>query len=158
MGERCLVDLRCSVLLLRAGSLLLCQRSSSVAFWTLPGGSPRADESTTAAVREVYEETGLKVTVDRVFMTLETINLPDAPYRRLEVIFEGSERDYTAAPRQLEGGSAPALVPIEQLEGKDLRPPISREIQAFVDPRSGPAWANQWTVPWMSTPWLADEF
>ena len=92
-----------------------------MAFWTLPGGSPRADESTTAAaVREVYEETGLKVTVDRVFMTLETISQPDAPYRRLEVIFDGSEHDYTAAPRQLEGGLAPAFVPIEQLEARTL--------------------------------------
>lgn len=158
MSEHCVVDLRCSVLLLRAGAVLLCQRSSSVAFWTLPGGSPRPDESSpAAAVREVYEETGLKVTVDRVFMTLETISQPYAPHRRIEVIFEGSERDYTAVPRQLEEGLAPVFMPIKQLEGKDLRPPISQEVQAFVEPRSGPAWANQWTVPWMSSPWLAEE-
>ena len=54
-----LVNVRCSALVFRGDSVLLCRRSEDEDTWVLPGGTPRLGEGTAAAAeREVLEETG----------------------------------------------------------------------------------------------------
>ena len=75
--QKILVNLRCSAMILRNQSVLLCRRVHSDDTWVLPGGTPRLGEGTAlSAQREVHEETGLQVTVDRVAFVLETTS-PD---------------------------------------------------------------------------------
>ena len=151
VAEQCLVNFRCSVLLIRAASILLCRRSGPPEFWTLPGGSPEEGEgATAAAVREVYEETGLKVTVSHVLTVFETVR-PDGSPRRLDVVFRGQERDFSAAPRRLEIDLAPAFVPLDALDKTNLMPPIVPDIRALAttaavsDKATGAAWLSR---PW----------
>jgi 8-oxo-dGTP diphosphatase len=62
MNDQNPVNLRCSAVVFRGESVLLCRRSSSEDTWVLPGGTPRAGEgSAMAARREVAEETGLQI-------------------------------------------------------------------------------------------------
>ena len=65
------------------GQLLLVLRSHEpeAGYWTVPGGRVEPGESLeAAAVREVFEETGLHIVVEREVWSLDLANGPDEVY------------------------------------------------------------------------------
>lgn len=133
-GDGAPTDLRCSVLLFRAASVLLCQRTDLEDTWVLPGGTPRRDESTAnAARREVREETGLNVDVERVAFVMETAGWEE-PGRRVEIVFLGSERDRSLQPEQVEDHLRPVFVELADLDKVGLRPPVAGYIRGLGRP------------------------
>jgi len=134
------VDLRCSVLLFRDDSVLLCRRTDREDVWVLPGGTPRGGEGTAAAAqREVEEETGIKVAAERVAFVLETSSW-NRMYHRIEIVFLGADRDRRTVPAQLEENLEPSFVPLADLDKIGLRPPMAGYIRGFA--RSGQATAS----------------
>ncbi len=135
-GDGALVPLRCSVLFFRDDSLLLCRRTDLDDTWVLPGGTPRAGESTAAAARrEVLEETGLHVAAERIAFVLETSDWTRT-HHLIEIVFLASERDRSAVPHQVEDRLEPAFVPLGTLAEVRLRPAaLAGYVRGFV--RSG---------------------
>jgi 8-oxo-dGTP diphosphatase len=80
-------------LVVRANRLLLCRLSadatSNVGEWTLPGGGIEfGEEPAAAVVREVFEETGLHVSVtELVAVDSRTFELEDQKLHNLRIIF-----------------------------------------------------------------------
>lgn len=130
------VDLRCSAVVFRAQAVLLVQRlGEGRDDWVLPGGYPRPGETTAAcARREVYEETGLRVDPSRCAFVLETID-PARTQRTIEVVFLATEDSPRSAPEPLEDGLQPAFVPLDDLAGLHLRPPLAGHLRSLADPR-----------------------
>ncbi len=127
--DRVLVNLRCSAMVLRDDTVLLCHRPNNGDDWVLPGGTPRLGEGTAiAAQREVEEETGLQVTIDRVAFVLETTSR-DWDHHLIEIVFVGKERNTGAAPKQSEPGLSPSFVLLDELDRIGLRPPIAGYIR-----------------------------
>lgn len=125
------VNLRCSAMILRDQSVLLCRRVHSDDTWVLPGGTPQLGEGTAlSAQREVHEETGIQVAVDRVAFVLETTS-PDWEHHLIEIVFVGKEWDPNATPLQQEPGLVPSFVPLDELDGIGLRPPIAGYIRGY---------------------------
>ena len=129
--DKILVNLRCSAIVFRNDTVLLCHRPNSDGTWVLPGGTPRLGEGTAiAAQREVEEETGLQLTIDRIAFVLETTDR-DWSHHLIEIVFVGKERNANAAPRQRESGLLPSFVPLEELDQIRLRPPIAGYVRGF---------------------------
>lgn len=128
-----LVPLRCSVLFFRNDSLLVCRRTDMDDIWVLPGGTPRAGESSAAAARrEVLEETGLDIAAERVAFVLETSDW-ERTHHLIEIVFLASERDRSALPQRLEEHLEPTFVSLDALATLRLRPPsITGYIRGFV--------------------------
>jgi 8-oxo-dGTP diphosphatase len=145
MGDQAPVDLRCSAVVFRADSVLLCQRPTGE--WVLPGGTPRHGEGSAACVlREVREETGLRVDPQRVAFVLEATNL-DHGQHLIEIVFHASPIDNHADPRPVETGLDPHYVPVAQLPRLALRPPIAgyiRALHAAPHLRAGVYLGNVW--------------
>lgn len=147
------VNLRCSVLLFRNGAVLLCRRTTRVDLWVLPGGTPNMGEGAAAAARrEVEEETGLHVGIERVAFVLETSSW-DRDHHLIEIVFLGSERDRSLEPRQMEEHLDPAFVSLDDLVKVGLRPPIAGYIRGFAQRHSPTAayLGNVWR-PEIETP------
>lgn len=124
------VNVRCSAVVIRNSSVLLLSRGRGED-WVLPGGTPRLWESVAScARREVAEETGLHVTVDRVAFVLEASNPADGIHL-LDLVFTTTETDRTAAPRELERGLTPTFYPLEEIGGLPLRPPIAGHLRGL---------------------------
>jgi 8-oxo-dGTP pyrophosphatase MutT (NUDIX family) len=126
MLDRSLVELRCSAIVFRGDDvLLLRRRRNGTIDWVLPGGHPRPREGTAACVvREVLEETGLRVDASGVAFLLETTD-PAGERRLVELVFLASEPAGQIAPRVLEPGLEPVFVPVEDTPGLILRPPLA---------------------------------
>ena len=96
------ISVRASILFFRGDRVLLCRRTDEEDVWVLPGGTPaRGDGTTTAALREIAEETGLQVAAERVVFVLEATS-SGGDQHLIEIVFLGSERDHHAEPEQLE--------------------------------------------------------
>lgn len=125
-----LVDLRCSALILRRDSVLLCHKTDEDV-WVLPGGTPKASEGTaSAAEREIAEETGLSISAGHIAFVLETTSR-DASHHLIEIVFLGLEANVSAVPEQREEGLIPSFASLEDLGDLKLRPPISGYIRGF---------------------------
>jgi 8-oxo-dGTP diphosphatase len=107
------INVRCSAIIFRGDQLLLLRRErNGVVDWALPGGTPNPHESVAScARREVNEETGLHVGVDRVFTATET--------------------DRRAQPEAREPGLTPDFVAVADLASVALRPPIAVHLRAL---------------------------
>ncbi len=127
-----LVQLRCSAVVFRGGSVLLLQRRRDhTRDWVLPGGSPRAREGAAAcARREVAEETGLQVDISRVAFVLETSN-QQARTHVVEIVFLAGLSDQRTQPQPREEGLTPVFQPVDALGQLDLRPPLGGHIRAL---------------------------
>ena len=98
------------------------------------------------ARREVFEETGLHVDPSRVAFVLEVLG-PDGGPRTVDIVFAAADATPTAEPEQQEPGLAPAFVPVEEIGGLDLRPPLAGHIRGMVGRRGqlyAPYLANLW--------------
>ena len=88
--------------------------------WSFPGGRVEAGESVhEAVVREVLEETGLEVVVDRFVGFVERIGDDPAPYHFVILDFAVSLLDPDAEPVAGDDAAEAAWVPFENLG--DLR-------------------------------------
>ncbi|MBN9743290.1 NUDIX domain-containing protein [Amycolatopsis sp. A1MSW2902] len=127
MDDQDTISLRCSALVLRRDTVLLCRRSDD---WVLPGGTPRHGESVGACVRrETREETGLAVHPASVAFVLDATNAA-AGHHLMEIVLS-AETEIDAEPACVEAGLHPEFVPLEALAGLGMRPPIAGHIRAF---------------------------
>ncbi|MBN9106976.1 MAG: NUDIX hydrolase [Propionibacteriaceae bacterium] len=148
-----LVDLRCSVALIRNDQLLLLHRTAhpgrqSTGDWVLPGGHPRDGESMRAcATRETLEETGLSVDAGRCLFVYEVVG-PTETGRRVELVFAATTSNLDALG-QRETDRHPELVNLEDLPGVDLRPPLAGYLRGLRWPQPpGAAYlGNLWRPP-----------
>lgn len=141
------VLLRCSLLVIRDQTVLVCQRTDD---WVLPGGTPRRGESAGGcAQRETWEETGLLATPARVAFVLEASNI-ETDQHLVEIIFLGNESRSYSQPHQTETGLFPQFVALERLAGLRLRPPIAGHIRSLHGSGSAPTAAYLGNL-WRST-------
>lgn len=152
--RRAPVQLRCSALILRDDSVLVCRRTDQQDVWVLPGGTPSVGEGTALATqREVEEETGLLVDIDRVAFVLETTS-SDMSQHLIEIVFVGQLRIVDAEPRQTELGLLPSFVPLDRIDQVGLRPPIAGYIRGFARyqlPRT--RWLHPGTAAYLGNLW-----
>lgn len=136
MDDRTPVNLRCSALVFRGDTVLLCRRTDEPDTWVLPGGTPGPGEgAASTARREVAEETGLQIQAERVAFVLETTSW-DRDHALIEIVFLGADLDPRADAIEVEQGLAPAFIPLDDLHEIGLRPPIAGYIRGFAASRS----------------------
>jgi ADP-ribose pyrophosphatase YjhB (NUDIX family) len=96
--------------------------------------------------REVREETGLLVSPDRVAYVLEVVG-PEAGPRTLDIVFAATEAVANTQPEAREPGLEPLFVPVDQVSGLDLRPPLAGHLRSLLsqgNQRYAPYLANMW--------------
>jgi 8-oxo-dGTP pyrophosphatase MutT (NUDIX family) len=108
-----------------------------------------------AASREVWEETGLKVSAERVAFVLET-NSWDGHHHVIDLVFLGLETDPKAVPRQFEDHLVPRFVGLDELEASELMPPLAGYIKGFPRERSSQLDWQLGTAPWLGNLWRAE--
>lgn len=125
------INLRCSALILRGNSVLLCQRPH-LTDWVLPGGALKRSETVAAcAVREVREETGLRVQVLGVAFVLDTVSTAVGG-QLAEIVFHARQLDDGPdEPAVVEEGRIPLFVPLDTLDHVNVRPRIDGAIRQF---------------------------
>lgn len=137
------MSLRCSVLVVRGSEVLLIRRRGTQD-WVLPGGRPRAAETTAAcARREVSEETGLEVEPRRCALVLEVID-PVTGDRTVDLVFLGVPIGYGELVG--EPDTNPAWVPIGRVRELNLRPPIGGYLPGLVN-------GSRDTAPYLGNMW-----
>ena len=142
MGERRLPTIRVSAFVADAGRVLLVQQQrtaerSAPAYWLLPGGGVEFREPLAEALlREVREELGLSITVDRPIALVESIS-PDPAYQKhvLHVVFAA----FRPAGVDLEAivPADPAIMAVrffapEEMAALVMRPPFAAQLASFV--------------------------
>ena len=122
-------------LIFESGRILLVQRGREplAGLWSLPGGAVETGERLEdALVREVFEETGLRVTADSIATVFERI-MPDASgaceYHYVLVDFYCSVSG--GAPRPGDDSARVEWFPIEQLSGLRMTAGTREVIEAF---------------------------
>ena len=143
MGERRLPTIRVSAFIAQAGRVLLVQQHraaelSTPAYWLLPGGGvefgePLAD----ALVRELREELGLTVIVDRPIALVESLS-PDPAYQKhvLHVVCAAAlpaDADLRTVRPTDSAVRAARFFAADELHGLALRPPIAAQLASFLE-------------------------
>ncbi|CAN5922205.1 hypothetical protein BH11MYX3_BH11MYX3_44670 [soil metagenome] len=108
------------VVVRRGHRFLLTQEQKYGGSWSIPGGRVEPGESiTTAAVREVHEETGVPIRLDGVLRVEHTLDEYGA---RIRVLFVGSPIDDTP-PKTVadEESLGAAYLTLEEIRGRKLR-------------------------------------
>ncbi|MCB0910179.1 MAG: NUDIX hydrolase [Propionibacteriaceae bacterium] len=145
-----LVDLRCSVALIRRNQVLLLHRAAhpdvdNDGDWVLPGGHPADGESMRAcAAREIFEETGLRVDVGRCLFVYEIVG-PGEVGRRVELVFAATAENLDELGAR-ESDRHPELVHLDDLTALDLRPPLAGHLRGlrFPQPTGAAYLGNLW--------------
>ena len=123
-------NVRCSAIVFRNDHVLLVRRDRH-SDWVLPGGTPRPGETVAScAHREVAEETGLHVTVDRVAFVLEAHNTQEGVHL-VDLVFTATEVNPSADPRDVEAGLSPVFCPVAEIGSLQLRPPIAGFVRSL---------------------------
>lgn len=149
-GDGTLVDLRCSVALIKKDHILLLHRSAHPGLdqegdWILPGGHPSDGESMrSCAARETREETGLSVEVGRCLFVYEIVG-PREIGRRVELVFTATTPSIESLG-QHEADRHPAMIALDDLPAMNLRPPLAGFLRGLHRPqRIGAAYlGNLW--------------
>ena len=150
VNDGALVDLRCSVVVMRGSDVLLLHRSAipddpSDGDRVLPGGHPRPGESMVAcARRETVEETNLDVIVQRCIFVLE-VSPPSPGERGVELVFQALASP-DGEPVQREIHRFAQFVPLDTVHRLHLRPPIAGHLRGLrADRPTGAAYlGNMW--------------
>lgn len=158
MNDRVLVALRCSAVVFRDDSVLLCERQDTKGTWVLPGGTPHPGEGSAAcARREVLEETGLQIDTDRIAFVLEATS-PDLSEHLIEIVFLGSDRNRLSVPEAREERLAPDFVALSAVASLDLRPPIGGYLRGLARARSRSLGALAGTGAYLGNVWRPGGF
>jgi len=133
-----LVDVRCSILVIRNHCALLIHRThDGLDDWVLPGGTPRNGESLPAcARRELLEETGVIASPSRIVLVIESA-LPGSAHRMLDVVFLATDATTGREHRQ-EPGMQPHFISQRELPGLVLHPAIAGQLIRLLDPVAHP--------------------
>lgn len=127
------IRVRVGAIVVHAGFILLVNhRRLGRSYWVLPGGALEAGESLAAgAEREVREETGVEVHMDRLLYLVESFP-SDGARHNLDVVFHTHLRDAKAAHLSPAKWviEQPEFVPLERLAGLVFLPPIATELAA----------------------------
>jgi 8-oxo-dGTP diphosphatase len=109
---------RKKILLVRRGN------APSKGLWGLPGGAVEIGETIVqAAIREVEEETGVKVEVIKYLEALDSINRDDEGRIRFHyVIFEHLAKPVTGEPRAATDVDDVGWFPIKELDNLNVNP------------------------------------
>lgn len=148
-----LVDLRCSVALIKNNQILLLHRSARPdndgdGDWVLPGGHPAQGEAMrSCAARETREETGLSVDVGRCLLVYEVVG-PTEIGRRVELVFAATTLSFDSLGA-IEADRYPTLVNLDDLSALNLRPPLAGYLRGLRWPQpTGAAYlGNLWRPP-----------
>lgn len=142
------MKIRVAGLVISKGHVLLMKhKRRGRTYWTLPGG--RLEEGETlqqALLREIEEETGLKVTLDCLLFVADTIS-PHNPYEThvVNILFKATCTSAQMAIQQTEkrldeSNDNMEFVPLASLKDIPLYPPIVSEIVAALEaPQEVPA-------------------
>ena len=117
------VEVAVSAIVQREGTVLLVLRGRPphVGRWSVPGGRVHFGERLTdAVVREVSEETGLRVLVDRFAGWVERIGADPEPYHHLIFDFFVSETEPGAEARAGDDAAGVRWVPVDALGTVEL--------------------------------------
>ncbi|HVX23131.1 MAG TPA: NUDIX hydrolase [Acidimicrobiales bacterium] len=146
------ITVRCSALVFRTNTVLLCHRVPGDR-WVVPGGSPRRQEGAAqCAAREVRQETGLDVTPERVAFVLDATS-PEGKQHLFEIVFLAREHDPSAVPRGGEDGLEPSFVDLGSLDSLALLPDIGRRLACFADTLARTAGEPQATAAYLGNVW-----
>jgi ADP-ribose pyrophosphatase YjhB (NUDIX family) len=151
LADESLVELRCSVLVIRGRDILLIKRSSGSGrdreeHWVLPGGRPRPGEGMLAcARREVSEETGVVVQPERCAFLGDVVE-PDQRRRQVELVFAARLPANHGGELVGEPDAEPAWVGADALRRIDLRPPIAGFLPAVITGQAP-------TIPYLGNLW-----
>lgn len=119
------VALRCSVAAFADDRVLLVHRPDR-ADWTLPGGTPRGEETLLAcARRELREETGMMMEAGSCGLIVES--LCDGQ-RLVDLGFLAAGLP-SGHPRLVESALKPQFVPLRELDAITLHPPIASHLR-----------------------------
>lgn len=120
---------RVSVIVISDGKILLVKhRKGSKQYWVLPGGRLEYGETfQECAVREIKEETGLDVAVDKMVFVSEAI----APDRSRHIVNVYLTANVIGGTLRL--GNEPVLagvdfLPLSELQDGNLYPPVGQQI------------------------------
>ncbi len=135
-----MIKIRSAVILIKNESILLAKHSKKNRdYWVIPGGTAEEGETIEeTAVREIMEETGLKVKIKKLAFVSEVIDkLP--PRHILDFFFEGC-----IISGRLEKGCDSCLcevkfMPFEELDNLEFYPRIKPELKQMLQNRkAGP--------------------
>ncbi len=140
--------IRVAVLLRKGGQVLLVRHQKPHStYWLLPGGGLEYCESIEqCARREMMEELGLQIQLGDLVYVSESIP-PDRHRHVLNLYYEGAITGGELRLGDEEVLAGAEFFPIDRLEEIDLRPPIARELTAYLkDParRGRISLGNRW--------------
>ena len=136
-----LVPAASAVVVDEKGRILLARRRDN-SLWTIPGGAMEPGESIVdSAIREVEEETGVKVEITGLVGIYSSprhvVEYPDGEVRQqFSVCF--AARPLAGVPVATEETSEVRYVEPSELDALDIHPSIRLRIQHFLERRSEP--------------------
>jgi ADP-ribose pyrophosphatase YjhB (NUDIX family) len=141
------IRIRVSMLVIDDGRILLVRHEKDGrSYWLLPGGGLEYGESLEEALRrEAEEETGLDIEVRDLVLVWESLP-PNRSRHGLNLCFRASVRGGTLETRGDDRLREAAFVPLTELDGLPMHPPLAEPIHAIVEGARTPLFLGpRWT-------------